>query len=85
MVGGKIKQYSLEVSASNGLRAFRECSITKKEYSVDISHHAWKGWQDGIMIQDAFPSLDKEQREFLITGLTPAEWSHMCGYEDEDE
>jgi hypothetical protein len=29
------------------------------------------------MIQDAFPNMGKEDREFLMTGITPAEWTNM--------
>ena len=29
------------------------------------------------MIQDAFPNMNKEDREFLMTGITPSEWSNM--------
>ena len=37
-----------------------------------------------ILVQDAFPNLDKEQREFLISGITPDEWNNTFG-EDEDD
>ena len=32
-----------------------------------------------ILVQDAFPNLDKEQREFLISGITPQEWNKYIG------
>ena len=32
-----------------------------------------------ILVQDAFPNLDKEQREFLISGITPDEWNKHIG------
>ena len=32
-----------------------------------------------ILVQDAFPNLDKEQREFLISGITPDEWNETFG------
>lgn len=28
----------------------------------------------GAMIQDAFPDLSADDREFLMTGITPEEW-----------
>lgn len=31
-------------------------------------------WKAGALIQDAMPDLSKEDREFLITGITPEEW-----------
>ena len=37
-----------------------------------------------ILVQDAFPNLDKEQREFLISGITPDEWNkHLGDFNDE--
>jgi len=32
-----------------------------------------------ILVQDAFPNLNKEQREFLISGITPDEWKSNIG------
>ena len=29
------------------------------------------------LIQDAFPEMKAEDREFLMTGITPAEWDRM--------
>ena len=31
-------------------------------------------WRDGMLIQDAMPNLSADEREFLITGITPDEW-----------
>ena len=30
-------------------------------------------------IQDALPHLTAEEREFLMTGITPAEWDELFG------
>ena len=35
------------------------------------------GWVDGALIQDVMPHLKPEEREFLMTGITPAEWDAM--------
>jgi hypothetical protein len=34
-------------------------------------------YRAGALIQDAFPMLNNEEREFLITGTTPKEWGEM--------
>lgn len=34
-------------------------------------------WQGGTVIQKAAPHLTAWQREFLITGMTEAEWTEM--------
>tara|TARA_R110002074_G_scaffold308407_1_gene479215 strand:+ start:396 stop:617 length:222 start_codon:yes stop_codon:yes gene_type:complete len=33
--------------------------------------------QTAPLIQDAFPDLNDEQREFVLTGVTPNEWQEM--------
>jgi hypothetical protein len=33
--------------------------------------------QSGELIQNVFPHLDADQREFLMTGITPEEWAGM--------
>lgn len=32
---------------------------------------------NGELIQNVYPNLDNEQREFLISGITPEEWSEI--------
>jgi hypothetical protein len=35
-------------------------------------------WQlDGLLIQQAFPMLNEDQREFLLTGMTADEWDNL--------
>lgn len=31
------------------------------------------------LIQDIVPDISKEEREFLMTGITPDEWKNMFG------
>ena len=35
----------------------------------------------GENVQDVFPTLDADQREFIKPGCTPAEWDSLCGNE----
>lgn len=35
--------------------------------------------QSGDLIQNVFPHLDADQREFLMTGITPLEWNAAFG------
>jgi len=39
-------------------------------------------WKAGGYIQDIFPHLPAGEREFLMTGITPAEWDEIFGKED---
>jgi len=34
------------------------------------------------MVQDAFPDMKAEDREFLMTGITPAKWNEMFPKEE---
>jgi hypothetical protein len=38
-------------------------------------------YKDGALIQEAFPNLDKAEREFLISGVTAEEWIALFGTE----
>jgi hypothetical protein len=40
-------------------------------------------WQQGALIQDVFPDLTDDQREFLISGLLPESWDALFPEEDE--
>lgn len=41
---------------------------------------AYAAWQNGKNIQDAFPMLSADAREFIKTGILPEEWPQI----DED-
>ena len=41
-------------------------------------------WMSGEFIQNAMPNLDDEQREFLMTGITPDEWNSNFGETEEN-
>jgi len=59
------------------------CTVTGTEYSVTVSEKAVADWRAGTLIQVAMPNLNADQREFLISGTTPAEWDAMfSGGED---
>lgn len=38
--------------------------------------------ESGKLIQNVMPDLDDDQREFLMSGITPEEWDDMFGEED---
>lgn len=44
-----------------------------------------ENWENGMMIQDAMPNIPLDLREFVMTGITPDEWSNHLGEESEDE
>lgn len=47
----------------------REMNITEEQY---------KRWKDtGLPVQAAFPQLSADDREFLLTGMTPEEFERV--------
>jgi hypothetical protein len=55
-----------------------ELPLTHREYDRGITK-----WEDGALIQVAFPTLTADQREFIKTGITPETWTNIFG-EDTD-
>ena len=41
-------------------------------------------WEAGELIQNVFPDLSPDDREFLMTGVTAEEWAEFVG-DDEDD
>tara|TARA_R100000773_G_C4199947_1_gene102780 strand:- start:762 stop:974 length:213 start_codon:yes stop_codon:yes gene_type:complete len=69
--------------------------LTGKKHSmnIDVTEEqisSWEAEQDRIsplyfsrrLIQDAFPNLSADEREFIKTGITPEEWDNMCQEEE---
>ena len=52
-------------SLVTGIERTKEIDCTQKEYDL---------WLGGGLIQDAFPNLSADDREFIMTGITPDEW-----------
>ena len=42
---------------------------------------SFHSWNAGALIQNAFPELSADEREFVKTGITPKEWDAMFGEE----
>jgi hypothetical protein len=40
---------------------------------------AFDAWDTGELIQNAFPTLSADEREFIKTGISPEEWEAMFG------
>jgi len=53
--------------------------ITEEQYEAGMT-----AMENGSMIQDAFPMLSEDHREFLLSGMTPEEWNETFPEEDED-
>jgi hypothetical protein len=56
------------------------------EQEIPITQEELNRWlEDGTLIQDAFPHLTPQEREFLLSGCTQEEWDKMFPAEEEEE
>jgi len=58
----------------NGVESTEDLPITQEQLDR---------WQKGEMVQNVFPHLNADQREFLMTGIPIGSWSELVGPEDE--
>ena len=49
-------------------------SGTLNEMNIEVSEKQITLWMEGALIQDVMPDLSADEREFLMTGITPSEW-----------
>lgn len=61
-------------SPMTGLNNTMRLPVTDKQIAA---------WRSGTVIQVAMPNLTPEEREFLMTGFTPADWALMFGKDEE--
>jgi hypothetical protein len=55
---------------------FRERSIQR---DIPVTATQLTAWYGGALIQNAMPNVSADDREFLMTGLTPEEWEETFG------
>jgi len=63
------------------MRVHKRCILTDKINSMelDITLKSYLEHQKGKLAQDAFPHLNADEREFLISGITPEVWEETFG------
>ena len=62
-------------SMISGTVRTKDIPITQRQYDHWILH--------GLLIQEAFPHLSADDREFLITGITAEEWATFADTDTE--
>lgn len=61
------------------------CPICGHANEVEVNEIDYLDWQDGMLAQDAFPYLNANEREMLISGICPSCWDNMFSPEDEED
>lgn len=71
------------------MKITRKSPFTGKINTLDlpISQEQWKEWNspDRRLIQDVFPNLTPEHREFIKTGMLNEDWDELFPEEDGDD
>lgn len=67
------------------VRVTGTCVVTGKEHSVEVPDARMILYQCGAHVQDAFPELPTDEREFLISGISPEGWKRAFGGGPEDD
>lgn len=44
---------------------------------IDITEEQYLSWENGELIQDAMPHLSDDDREFIISGCTPEDFTFL--------
>ena len=52
------------------------------EMEIDVSEKQITLWMEGALIQDVMANLSPDEREFIMTGITPAEWDEAFAQSD---
>jgi hypothetical protein len=70
-------------TSSCRLKAEGFMGVTEMDFNVpvDVIAKGIEAWDNGTMVQNAFPMLDADHREFLMTGMLPDQFNAMCGQE----
>jgi hypothetical protein len=60
-------------------RIYGPCVLIKEEYSCIVPTSGLERWSHGELIHKAMPKVSPEDREFLISGISPTGWKKYFG------
>ncbi len=46
---------------------------------LDVTQEQLDAYEGGLLLQDAFPQLSVDDREFIKTGISAQEWQQLTG------
>ena len=59
------------------------CILTGKTHTVTLPADGLFKYNQGALVQDAFPELSLADREFIISGISPEGWEKNMEADDE--
>lgn len=72
-----LRDSKITQSTPGRLRITGTCPVTKEPWELIVKEKEFDDWQNGALIQDAFPELSADQRELLITGINNKGWKKL--------
>jgi hypothetical protein len=60
-------------------RVSGKCTFTGEEYQCTVPTEELRRFLDGVHAHIAMPSVSADDREFLISGISPAGWKKAFG------
>lgn len=61
------------------------CPFCGHANEIAVNEADYWDWQDGALVQNAFPYLTADEREMLVSGICPKCWAQTFGDEEEEE
>lgn len=58
-------------------RKSRVSGIERTKEFPSVTEEQMERWDHGELIQNVFPELSDDDREFIMTGITPDEWDEL--------
>ena len=58
---------------------------TTNVMDINVTQEQIALWESGTLIQNAMPNISADEREFIMTGITPSEWAEAFGSSEEEE
>ncbi len=60
----------------------KTCPFCGTKSVVIVNEKQYAEWENGKLIQDAFPDLSADDREILLTGICPRCWGDWVFFDD---
>jgi len=73
------KSFMIEKLANGKSRVSGNCVFTGEPYECTVSTIGLEMWHSGTPIAWALPNSSRDDREFLISGISPAGWKKVFG------
>ena len=72
-------QLNVELIGDSMARVTGPCKFTGEEYNCVVPADGLARFIEGEHAQDALPSISADDREFLISGISPTGWKQAFG------